>query len=207
MHMHVRTDRIERRNKAIAPPLHTSWPGRKALSMMGRPRVVASAMVPGPAFVTTQSTAPIHSSMFDTKPFAKRFHANVAKEKRKRKHGTISKTPPHAHQMQHSHRRTQRYRQLRNIQASTKGLTRFTVIVGARIERSQPIVFCENVITVSPAIWIFSRPYLGNIFGTRTQPSHHPVRSSGDFSPICVSRSATSSDGKNISKKAVTSVS
>lgn len=51
--------------------------------MMGRPRVVASAMVAGPAFVTMQSTAPIHSSMFATKPFAKGTHANVVRQRGK----------------------------------------------------------------------------------------------------------------------------
>ena len=51
--------------------------------MMGRPRVMASAMVPGPALVTMQSTAPIHSSMFATKPFAKGTHANVVRQRGK----------------------------------------------------------------------------------------------------------------------------
>mmetsp|Transcript_20950 Transcript_20950/g.67698 ORF Transcript_20950/g.67698 Transcript_20950/m.67698 type:complete len:206 (-) Transcript_20950:764-1381(-) len=45
-----------------------SWPGRCELRRQGRPRVAASAMVPGPALVTMQSAAAIHSSMFCTKP-------------------------------------------------------------------------------------------------------------------------------------------
>lgn len=36
--------------------------------LQGAPRMSASAMVPGPAFVTTQSHAPIHSDMLLTNP-------------------------------------------------------------------------------------------------------------------------------------------
>lgn len=57
----------------LLSPLLTSCPGRKVLSMMGSPRIIASAIVPGPALVTMQSTAPIHSSMLDTKPCAPSF--------------------------------------------------------------------------------------------------------------------------------------
>mmetsp|Transcript_5734 Transcript_5734/g.16932 ORF Transcript_5734/g.16932 Transcript_5734/m.16932 type:complete len:221 (-) Transcript_5734:719-1381(-) len=50
--------------------LPASWPGRWLDSSVGRPRVAASAIVPGPAFVTMQSEAAIHSSMLFTKPSA-----------------------------------------------------------------------------------------------------------------------------------------
>mmetsp|Transcript_43128 Transcript_43128/g.63302 ORF Transcript_43128/g.63302 Transcript_43128/m.63302 type:complete len:230 (+) Transcript_43128:496-1185(+) len=53
--------------------LPSSWPGRKEESMQGRPEMAASAMVPGPALVMMQSTAPIHSSMFFTKPLTTTF--------------------------------------------------------------------------------------------------------------------------------------
>mmetsp|Transcript_24824 Transcript_24824/g.57029 ORF Transcript_24824/g.57029 Transcript_24824/m.57029 type:complete len:313 (-) Transcript_24824:726-1664(-) len=50
-----------------------SWPGRKPESIVGSPTMAASAIVPGPALVTRQSDAIIHSSMFDTKPFTTTF--------------------------------------------------------------------------------------------------------------------------------------
>mmetsp|Transcript_42552 Transcript_42552/g.85377 ORF Transcript_42552/g.85377 Transcript_42552/m.85377 type:complete len:252 (-) Transcript_42552:436-1191(-) len=45
-----------------------SWPGRKLLRTHGSPITEASAMVPGPALVTSRSEAAIHSSMLLTKP-------------------------------------------------------------------------------------------------------------------------------------------
>ena len=41
-------------------------PGKKEDKIIGRPRIIASAIVPGPAFVIRQSAAPIYSSMFCT---------------------------------------------------------------------------------------------------------------------------------------------
>ena len=64
--MHIHGDQREGRKKAITPPLVTSWPGEKALSMMGRPRAMASPMMIEPALVTMQSIAPIQSCMFGT---------------------------------------------------------------------------------------------------------------------------------------------
>mmetsp|Transcript_23670 Transcript_23670/g.73966 ORF Transcript_23670/g.73966 Transcript_23670/m.73966 type:complete len:216 (+) Transcript_23670:208-855(+) len=48
--------------------LPASWPGRWDDRRHGKPQQAASAMVPGPALVTIQSAAAIHSSMFSTKP-------------------------------------------------------------------------------------------------------------------------------------------
>ena len=47
--------------------LPASCPGRKEVSIMGRLSAAASAIVPGPAFVTRTSAATIHSAMFFTK--------------------------------------------------------------------------------------------------------------------------------------------
>mmetsp|Transcript_33641 Transcript_33641/g.79403 ORF Transcript_33641/g.79403 Transcript_33641/m.79403 type:complete len:281 (+) Transcript_33641:175-1017(+) len=48
--------------------LPRSCPGRKPETSVGSPAMLASAMLPGPAFDTRQSAAIIHSSMFWTKP-------------------------------------------------------------------------------------------------------------------------------------------
>mmetsp|Transcript_2953 Transcript_2953/g.7131 ORF Transcript_2953/g.7131 Transcript_2953/m.7131 type:complete len:224 (+) Transcript_2953:64-735(+) len=45
-----------------------SCPGKWEDKRQGRPRVAASAIVPGPALVTMQSLAAIHSSMLSTNP-------------------------------------------------------------------------------------------------------------------------------------------
>mmetsp|Transcript_25519 Transcript_25519/g.71777 ORF Transcript_25519/g.71777 Transcript_25519/m.71777 type:complete len:224 (+) Transcript_25519:64-735(+) len=48
--------------------LPASCPGKWEDNKQGKPRVAASAIVPGPALVTMQSLAAIHSSMLSTKP-------------------------------------------------------------------------------------------------------------------------------------------
>mmetsp|Transcript_17270 Transcript_17270/g.22454 ORF Transcript_17270/g.22454 Transcript_17270/m.22454 type:complete len:205 (+) Transcript_17270:401-1015(+) len=46
----------------------SSCPGKKLVSMTGKPTAAASAMVPGPAFVTNTSEAAIYSAMFVINP-------------------------------------------------------------------------------------------------------------------------------------------
>lgn len=45
-----------------------TWPGKKEERTTGKPQTMASAIVPGPAFVTSTSHAAMNSSIFFWKP-------------------------------------------------------------------------------------------------------------------------------------------